>query len=97
MSTFSRISSLMVPVNARFKATSSLSNFGHSTPGVSNNSILSLMRIHCFCLVTPGLFPTPAVVLFEIRLIKDDFPTFGIPKYHGSYFSSDSSFISLRL
>ena len=49
-------------------------NLGHKTPGVSNNSILSLILIHCFCFVTPGLFPTPAVVLFEILFIKDDFP-----------------------
>lgn len=69
----------MLPVNAKLRATSSLSNFGHNTPGVSNNSILSFILIHCFCLVTPGLFPTPAVLLFEIRLIKEDFPTFGIP------------------
>ena len=67
------------PVNAKFNATSWLSNLGHKTPGVSNNSILSLILIHCFCFVTPGLFPTPAVVLFEILFIKDDFPTFGIP------------------
>lgn len=95
MSILSNISSLMVPVKAKFNAISSLSNFGHNTPGVSNNSILSLIRIHCFCLVIPGLFPTPAVVLLEIRLMKEDFPTFGIPKYHGSYFSSYSSFICL--
>lgn len=97
MSTLSNMSSLMVPVKAKFKATFSLSNFGHKTPGVSNNSILSLIRIHCFCLVTPGLFPTPAVVLLEIRLINEDFPTFGIPKYHRSNFSSYSSFIGLCL
>ena len=37
------------------------------------------MRIDCFCFVTPGLFPTFAVVLFVILFINDDFPTFGIP------------------
>lgn len=67
------MSSFIVPVNAKFNATSWLSNLGHKTPGVSNNSILSLILIHCFCFVTPGLFPTPAVVLFEILFIKDDF------------------------
>lgn len=97
MSTLGNMSSLIVPVKARFKATSWLSNLGHKTPGVSSNSILSLMRIHCFCLVTPGLFPTPAVVLLEIRLMKEDLPTLGIPKYHGSDFSSNSSFAYLVL
>jgi len=91
------MSSFIVPVKAKFSATSWLSNFGHNTPGVSNNSIFSLIRIHCFCFVTPGLFPTPAVVLFDILLIKEDLPTFGIPKYHCPNFSSNSSFFSLFL
>ena len=75
----SNISSFIVPVKHKFNATSSLSNFGHNTPGVSSNSILSFIRIHCFCFVTPGLFPTPADVLFAILFMNDDFPTLGIP------------------
>ena len=71
-SVFSNTVSFIVPVNASFNATSSLSNFGHNTPGVSNNSIFSFIRIHCFCFVTPGLFPTSAVVLFAILFINDD-------------------------
>ena len=73
------MSSLIVPVIAKCIPTSSLSNFGHNTPGVSNSSILSFILIHCFCFVTPGLFPTSADVFFAILFINEDFPTFGIP------------------
>lgn len=84
----------MLPVYAKFNPTSSLSNLGHKTPGVSSNSILLLIRIHCFCFVTPGLFPTIADVFLEILFIKEDLPTFGIPKYHNPYVFSNSAFLS---
>ena len=75
----SNTSSFIVPVYAKFNATFSSPNFGHNTPGVSSNSIPSSNLIHCFCLVTPGLFPTCAATFLDALLIKEDFPTFGIP------------------
>ena len=75
----SNTSSFIEPVYAKFSATVSSSNFGHKTPGVSSNSILLAILTHCFCFVTPGLFPTIVVFLLHSLFINDDFPTFGIP------------------
>ena len=72
--------SFIVPVNAKFNATSLFSNLGHSTPGVSNSSMFSLIRIHWFFCVTPGLFSTCKDVFLAILFINDDFPTLGIPR-----------------
>ena len=78
-STSSTISSLIEPINARFIPVCSLSNLGHSIPGVSKSSTFLLRLIHCLPFVTPGLFPVFALAFRHIELIKVDFPTFGIP------------------
>ena len=79
ISSIGSISSLIAPVIAKFCPTSSLSNFGQSIPGISKSSNPSFILTHCFPLVNPGLFPTPALFFPTILLISLDFPTFGIP------------------
>ena len=74
-----RISSFMDPINARRIPTCWSSNLGHRIPGVSRSSSPLFRRIHCFPLVTPGLFPVLAQAFPAKELIKVDFPTFGIP------------------
>ena len=74
----SRISSRMEPMNARFDAVSSESNFFHSTPGMSMRSKLST-EIHCLPRVTPGLLAALARVVPANELMKVDLPTFGMP------------------
>ena len=59
--------------------TSSLSNLGQRMPGVSKSSRSLLSLIHCFPLVTPGLFPVFAQAFPANELMNVDFPTFGIP------------------
>ena len=72
-------SSFIAPVNARFKAHSSSSNFGHNIPGVSNKSILPARCIHCLPFVTPGIFPVFALFFLANEFISVDLPTFGMP------------------
>ena len=71
--------SFIPPVIARCKPITWSSNFGHNTPGVSNNSKSWLILIHCCTLVTPGLSPTAVTLLPTKALIKVDLPTLGIP------------------
>ena len=47
---------------------------------INESYILLDILIHCFCFVTPGLFPTIADVFLEILFINEDFPTLGIPR-----------------
>ena len=70
----------MAPVIASLNPTSGSSNFGHKTPGVSRSSKFFPMVIHCLPLVTPGLSAVRTAFMPNKRLIRDDLPTFGIPK-----------------
>ena len=93
------ISSLIAPVKAKCNPILSSSNFGQRTPGVSKSSKSFFVLIHCTCFVTPGLSPIFALFLFEMELIKVDFPTLGIPTiiilivFEERFFSS--SFLNL--
>ena len=73
------ISSLIAPVNAKFKAVLSSSNLGHNTPGVSNISISKEVFIHCLLFVTPALSPVLAILFLAILFINVDLPQFGMP------------------
>ena len=46
-----------MPIKASCNPVCSSSNFGQRIPGVSKSSTDLFKRIHCFPLVTPGLFP----------------------------------------
>ena len=72
-SSISKMSSRMEPMNARFDAVSSESNFFHSTPGISIRSKLPTL-IHCLPRVTPGLLAALARVVPAKELMKVDLP-----------------------
>ena len=78
-SSVSTTSSLTAPVKASFSPTAMSSNLGHSTPGISSSSMPSEIITHCLSRVTPGLSSTFAFFRLARRLIKELFPTLGMP------------------
>ena len=70
----------MAPVNASFSPTVWSSNFGQRMPGVSSRSSAAPILIHCFARVTPGLSAAFALTAPARRLMRDDLPTFGMPR-----------------
>ena len=77
-SSISKISSLIDPMNARWEAVSSESNFFQSTPGISIRSKRPT-EIHCFPRVTPGLLAALARAVPAKELMNVDLPTLGMP------------------
>ena len=55
------------------------SSFGHSTPGVSNNTMPLPKLMRCWLLVTAGSLPVLAIMRSARILINVDLPTLGIP------------------
>ena len=70
---------MIAPVQASRMPTRSSSNLGHRMPGVSSRSIPLSTRNHWLPRVTPGLSAALADLRPMMRLMKVDFPTFGMP------------------